>query len=575
MAEARVADLVQQLSAGLLSRRRFIRRALGLGLSAPAIAALLAQAPSPASAAPRAGAASGARRFQADATTLVIADNLKDTWIWLDPAHFYEINSAAAMNVVLETLYALPDSTKPTEFVPLLAEGMPEVSADGLQATIKLRSGVTFHNSGNPMTADDVIFSWNRLKNVLDQGSFLAIDYWDAVEKVDDLTIKIVLKAPNVALVPILSSYPLSITDSAVTRENGGLDDESAAENDTAADWWNEGNSAGTGPFRLTAWDIEGEVVVERFAEYWGDAPALERIIWRNVTDPNTQLQLVETGEADIAYSLDPDAAVAVKEAGDLQVLTGPTLAHEYLALHTQEDPGGPVATKELRQAIGYAIDYQGIIDDLLKGAGIKPATIVPEPLLGSEAVREFGYTTDLARAQELFDGTGLGEVELTLTYGAGGQGEGGLALETLVPKLQADLQQVNGLTVALNPMDAAKRLEDFRNGKLQFTISGWSPDYPDVHTYAEPFGRTNTAAAKRVGYSNPEVDAALDAGIAETDPAKREQLYVDIQKRLIEDAPFLVLYQPIDQKAASKAVQGAATHSVAMIQLRGVSKTA
>jgi peptide/nickel transport system substrate-binding protein len=286
-------------------------------------------------------------------------------------------------------------------------------------------------------------------------------------------------------------------------------------------------------------------------------------------------LQAVEAGEADIAYSLDPDAALAVKDNPDLQVISGPTLAHEYLALNLREDVGGPIANKQFRQALAYAIDYDGIINDILKGAAIKPATIAPEPLLGTEEVRALGYTTDLTKAQELFGASGVGPAEIELTYGAGGQGEGGVDLETLVAKLQADLQRIDGLTVALNPMDPATRLEEYRNGTLQFTISGWSPDYPDIHTYAEPFARTDTAAAKRVAYSNPQVDQWLDAGIAEADPEAREALYVDILKTLIDELPFIVLYQPIDQKAAAKTVQGVATHSVFMIQLRGASKTA
>lgn len=566
MTDPRVADLLDRLAAGSLSRRLFVGRALAAGLSATAASALASRSTS---------AAPSRARAQSDPTTLVIADALSAApWLTLDPGKFYEINPAAAMNLTVEQLYHLPDSTKPDQFEPLLATEMPTVSPDGLEVTIPLRSGVTFH-SGNEMTAGDVLFSWNRLKNIKYQGAFLAMDYWDAVEAVDPLTLKITLKAPNAALVPILSSLPLSVTDSKLLKENGGTDAEDADQTDAGTDWVNEGNAIGTGPFMLTAWDVEGEVVVERNPNYWGDAPALERIIWRNIADPNSQLQAVQAGEADIAYALDPDAAASVKADANLQLITGPTLAHEYLALHTADDPGGPLARKELRQAIAHAIDYEGIIAELLAGAAIKPATIAPEPLLGTEAVHDLGYAEDLAKAQELFAAAGGEPVELTLTYNAGGQGEGGVDLETLVTKLQADLQRIDGLTVALNPMDPATRLEEYRSGKLQFTISGWSPDYPDIHTYAEPFGRTDTAAAKRVGFSNPQVDQLLDQGIAEADPAARERTYVDILKTLIDEAAFVVLYQPIDQKAANKSVQGVQTHSVYMMQLRNASKTA
>jgi peptide/nickel transport system substrate-binding protein len=425
------------------------------------------------------------------------------------------------------------------------------------------------------MTAEDLIFSWNRLKNIKFQASFLALDYWDAVEALDPLTIKITLKSPNAAIVPILASTPLSVSDSKLLMENGGTDAEDADQVDTAREWINAGNSAGTGPFRLTAWDITGEVVLERNPDYWGEAPQLERVIWRNIADANSQLQAVQAGEADIAYYIDPDAAPAIEADENLQVISGPSLAIEYLAMHTQEDPGGPVSNQLVRQAIGHAIDYDGIINGLMQGAAIQPATIAPEPLLGTEEVRDQRYTTDLEKAQQLFDESGVGPAEITLSYAADGSGEGGLDLETLVSKLQADLQRIEGLTLNLNPMDDATRLEEYRAGKIQFTVSPWTPDYVDIHSYAEPFGRTDTAAAARVGYSNPDVDALLDAGIAESDTEARSAIYQEVLRTIITDAPFLILYQPTDRKPASTAVQGVATHSVYMLNLRNASKTA
>ncbi len=422
------------------------------------------------------------------------------------------------------------------------------------------------------MTAEDWIFSWNRLKNQQANPSFLA-DYVGTVEAVDPTTLRLRLKQPNAALVAVLSATPLAVTDSKTVQTQGGMS-EATPEAETTRQWMTE-HSAGTGPYMINKFDIETEVIIERHPDYWGEAPQLDRIIWRNEKDPNTQLQLVQTGEADIAYALDPDAVGTVEGDPNLQLLEGPTLNHEYLALHTQENPGGPLANKVLRQAIGYAIDYDGIINGLSQGASIKPGTVVPLPLLGTEEVQAQGYKLDLAKAQQLFDQAGSGPVEITLSYNAGGSSSTGTSLDTLMAKIQSDLQQIDGLTVKLAPMPGADRLQQYREGKLQFTFSGWSPDYPDVHTYAEPFGATGGAAAKRVGYSNPRVDELLAQGIAELDPEKRKQIYIELQQILIDDAPFLVLEQPVDRKPATKAVQGVGTHSVYMIQLRNASKSA
>ncbi|MDP9472431.1 MAG: ABC transporter substrate-binding protein, partial [Chloroflexota bacterium] len=185
MTDTRLSDLVQAMNEGRINRRQFIQRALALGVSLPALA--LALGPG-AGAAPASPPRVPSSRSQTDATTLIIADNLAGNWITLDPARIYEVNSQAAMNVVYECLYHLPDSTKADQFEPLLAEAMPDVSADGKVVTIKLRPGVKFHNTGNEMTSADWIYSWNRLKAVADNPSFLA-EYVGTYEAVDPLTL--------------------------------------------------------------------------------------------------------------------------------------------------------------------------------------------------------------------------------------------------------------------------------------------------------------------------------------------------------------------------------------------------
>jgi len=570
MADPRISELVDRLATGQISRRQFLQRAIVAGVGATALANALNEH---ASAAPGAHSKIIAYANQTDDKTLVIADDLKDQWITLDPGWIYEINSQAAENIVYEPLYTILDSTKPTDISPLLADSMPEMSADGMTATIKLKQGVKFQNTGNPMTADDVVFSWNRTKNIKYQGAFLATDYWDKVEVVDPQTIKITLKAPNAALVPILTTAPLGVIDSVFAKDNGGTDAEDADKTDTFKDYLDANTSAGTGPFIQTQFDINGEVQLERNPDYWGDAPALDRIIFRNIVAPTEQTQAVISGEADIAYSVDPDQLADIEANPDLQVIKGPTLAIDYLAMHTHDEPGGPLAKKEMRQAIAYAIDYDGIINDMMNGEGQRPATIVPFGLTGADEVKDLAYKTDLTKAQQLFDSTGVGSAEITFTYGAGASTNGGIPIETVAAKLQSDLQKINGLTIKLNPMDPAKRLEDYRAGKLQFTVSGWTPDFPDVSSYSDPFGASTGSAAKRVGYSDPAVDALLAQGLAELDPEKRTQIYVEVQKALIDAAAFIVFAQPNDRKPANKSVQGVSTHSIVQIHLRGASK--
>ena len=509
-------------------------------------------------------------RAQMDPRTLVMLDNIQGgNWLYFDPGKMYEINPAAGFQLNYECLYHIPDGYQIGVIEPLLAEGDPEFSEDGLTATIKLKTGVKFHNSGNEMTAADWVWSWDRLKNLKSNPSFLITDFIESYTAVDDSTLEIKLLGPNAALKGVLTSLPLSVMDSKVAMEHGGVAEEGADQSDTLTDWLNSGNSVGTGPYLLTGWDITSEITIEANPDYWGEPAGFDRIIFRNVADTSTQLQLLETGEADMAFAADPDKMQQILDNPGLQLIEGPSLAYEYLALHTGEDVGGPLAKKEARQAIAHAIDYQGIIDGLLGGRAVRPATVVPLGLLGADAAAESAFQTDLAKANELWAASGNGPAELTLTYGAGQTAPGGLNRDVLSAKLQADIQGIEGVTVKLLPMDPTQRLADYRAAKLQFTMSDWSPDYADVHTYAQPFGATGGAAAKRVAYSNEEVDKLLDEGIAQTDEAEREATYLKIQEILQDESAFIVEFQPNYVVPAAASIKGAAPHGIYIVQLR------
>jgi peptide/nickel transport system substrate-binding protein len=366
-------------------------------------------------------------------------------------------------------------------------------------------------------------------------------------------------------------------------QENGGTDQPTSDANatvaagvslsgDTAKDYI-DNNSVGTGPYRVVQYDRNSEIIIERNPDYWGEAPQLDRIIWRNIIEPTKQLEAVQGGEADMAYDLQTDSVQSVKDNADLQLLTSPTLAIEYMGINIRPEYGA-LSNKQVRQAFGWALDYQSIADGVMGGAAVKPATCIPLGLAGTEEAKDLGYSYDLAKAQELWAASGAGSVEVELTYDSDQPAQGGGNLETLGTIVKDNLEKLDGVSVKLSPMPGTERIGQYRAGEFSATLSPWTPDYPDVDSYAGPFARGGTAAAKRVGYDDPETTALLDQGLVETDPVKRAEIYVEIQKRMVDAAAFLVLYQPIDQKAASKKVQGVAPHPVYQIQLRFASKT-
>jgi peptide/nickel transport system substrate-binding protein len=289
--------------------------------------------------------------------------------------------------------------------------------------------------------------------------------------------------------------------------------------------------------------------------------------------EPNSSSS--KRGEADLAFAIDPDRIGQVESNPGLQLIEGPSLAHEYLAMHTGEDVGGPLAVKEARQAIAHAIDYAGIIDGLMGGRAVRPATPVTLGLLGAAEVEEMAYQTDIARANELWAASGNGPSELTLTWGAGQTAPGGLNRDILAAKLQEDIQRIEGVTIVLSPMDPTQRLQEYREAKLQFTMSDWTPDYADVHSYADPFGGSAGAASKRVAFSNEEIDMLLQEGIGERDEAARLEDYVRIQEIMVDEVAFLVEFQPNYLMPAAASVRGAQPHGTYILQLRYATKEA
>ncbi len=507
---------------------------------------------------------------------IVMGRNINDL-ITFDPAHVYEISSNPIMAGAYETLIFQnpPDITK---YEPILAKEVPTtanggISADGKTYTFKLRDNVKFH-TGNVMTADDWVFSMKRLHYVSDNPSFLADPFStkDAVNvtAVDPMTVKFTLDSPNVAFLSYMATNNTVVVDSKAVKEKGGLDTADAKDKDKAKDFLDQ-SSAGTGPFILKSFKLKEEVVMDKNPNYWRAPAKIDRFILKQTKDSGTERQQLEAGTIDIANDLDPDAVADLEKGGKYTVTKGNTLDHVYLALNTSPDVGGPLANKLVRQAIGYAIDYDGIIKGLLKGAAVQPPTIIPLGLLGVDKVTPM-YKTDLNKAKDLVKQANAVGQTIKFTYASGDVIEG-VAVDTLAPKLKADIEQT-GLKVDLVPVESQQRLADYRAAKLQFTVSSWSPDYADVHTYAEPFGKSGTGAAKRVKYSNPEVDKLLDQGLKEQDSAKRADIYGQIQKIIMDDAPFLVLEQPVAQIVSKKTVTGYVYHPVDLVNPYLLAKT-
>ncbi len=492
-------------------------------------------------------------------SALVMVMNLDDV-VTLDPHQAYETTNLMIHNSTYDTLVEFKASDL-TKVSPRLADKW-EVSPDGLNYTFYLHPGVKF-TSGNPVTAEDVRFSWTRLKNLKGNPSFYA-DVITNVQVLNDTTVKVTLTDPSPAFLSIVAAPAMSIVDSKVVKSKNGTDAADADKTDKAKDWLDQ-NSAGSGPFIQTSWKPKSEIVLEANPNYWRGKPKLGKVIIKHVADPTTVLQMLQRGDADLASSIDPDLVEQAKADPKLNVVIGQTLDQNYLAMTSSAALSKPLSDKRVRQAIALSVDYDGLIKAILRGYGSRAPSIIPLGILGVDPKMTQGR--DLNKAKALLKEAGYEQgFTIELAYGANP------TRETIAAKIKNDLKEV-GITVNLKPMEQSVYLSDMRAQKLAFAFGGWTPDYLDPTMWTDYFSYSDRGIAKRMLYKNPEAEKYAKIVGTELDPAKREQAIKDLQKVLMDDMPFTMLYQNQSIAGMSKAVKGFAYHPVHFVSFFDLSK--
>jgi peptide/nickel transport system substrate-binding protein len=499
-----------------------------------------------------------------DTSALIVATNLDDV-ITLDPARAFETTNLTVNHATYDTLLEIRADDL-NKLVPSLAESYT-ISDDGLVYTFKLRPDVKFA-SGNPLTAEDVRFSWTRLKNIKGNPSFY-VDAVASVEATDDLTVKVTLSQPTPPFATIVTAPALSIIDSKLAKEHGATDAADAADTDKANEWLSQ-NSAGSGPFILTGWTQLGEITLVQNKNYWRGAAPLSGVTLRHTKDASTSLQLLERGDVDIYENVDKDLAEQVKGNADLQLVAGQTLNITYLALSPDAKFKLPLSDARVRQAIAQAVDYDGIINGLLSGYADRPAAMLPIGIVGSDPTKR--YTRNLDAARALLKEAGYAD-GFTMPIYIGQGAPGGIASETLAAKIQADLAEV-GIKVTIDQRPTTDFLTAYRAQELSFLFATWTPDYLDPSMWSDYFSFPDSGPAKRILLNSPKLADLAKQAAAETDSKKRSDLYAQYQAVQLDEAAFVPLFQPQQLYALRANVKGFAFHPVYFMDFYTVSKS-
>ncbi|KUK21126.1 ABC transporter substrate-binding protein [Pseudothermotoga lettingae] len=480
--------------------------------------------------------------------TLVIAGNT-EIFITLDPAVCYETFASAVVEAAYAGLVKIEPVNGVFTPVPELAEKWEVVNkGDVTEWIFYLRKGLVFAN-GDPLTAEDVVFSFKRALTINKSPAWLfnelgltAENMEQTIVKVDDGTVKLVTK-------PLAQSIVLSILSgpwAGVVNKKVVLANEV---NGDLGQTYLTDKSAGAGPYQVIEWKRKEQVAMQANSRYWRGEPTLKRIIIMDVPEETTQFLLVQKGDVDVAWNITPEQAAQLRETngGPVRLIVTASQSNEYVAMNAQ---WGPFKDERVRLAIKYAIDYDAIIKSVRRGFAILNQSFIPIGYLGFSNNNPF--KRDVEKAKQLLAEAGYPngfEVELLTNTTNIRQNEAVV--------IQANLAEI-GIKANISLMPASEMYAKYRQQGTQIIVAGWGIDYPDTDNLAKPFAdyRVKQLAWRNMWYDDYAADLAEKAGL-EMDNNKRVEMYRELEKYWMEKGPFAMLYQPVNYWAVSSDVVG------------------
>jgi peptide/nickel transport system substrate-binding protein len=456
----------------------------------------------------------------------------------LDPA----TGNTYAGRIVFDALCdKLVDIDANLQIVPQLATDW-SWNEDNTALTMTLREGVVFHD-GTPFDAEAVKANIERMKTMPDsrrQGELAPIT---GVEVVDELTVVLNLDAPFAPLLSILSD-----------RAGMMVSPTAAASGDEFT-----ANPVCSGPYVLADRSPRDFIRLDRFDDYWNvENIGYDRIEYLIIPDSTVRLSRLQAGDLEVVERVAPTDLEAVRNDGDLELLTSPGLAVTHLHLNLN----GPLGENPaIRQALELAIDRNVINQVAFNGEFIADNQMMTPSSIYHSASHPMPER-DVAAAQALLAEAGVSNPALEITFANSVVG-------SRVAQIIQSLAGEAGFNVTLVPLEPTSATEAYFGGNFDAYIGNWSgradPD-PTLFTYFSTSGSQNLN-----GYDSPEMDQMLLAARAELDEEARKAIYEDITGLYLTDLPTIPLYHPNWFYAVQSGVEGAVIYPDGIFRVTGV----
>ena len=479
--------------------------------------------------------------------TLVVAVPL-DGIISFDPAESFETVSNSVQRNIYQTLVEA-DRHDPQKLAPLLATHWQQGSTPH-SLVFNIKPNAHF-SSGNPVTAQDVIFSLTRAVQLNKAPSFILAEFGWTNENIasqfkvlNDHQLEIQWPAQigqNLAL-RLLTAPVASVVDSKTVQQH-------VANNDLGNGWLHT-HSAGSGAFILQQY-VPQQALVLSANQQANPQPKLKRILLKGVADASARRLLIQQGDVDVAYQLGPDQIDALKSDKNLRIEAFPSSLVYYLGFNTKDKAQPALGNPALWQAARWLVDYNTLSKDLLKGQYRIHQSFLPQGFDGALDDRPFHY--DVAKAKEILAKGGIKpgtKFALTVINQP--------PYIDVAQALQASFAKAD-VQIELQPVAESELWSKMRGRDFQSIFIYWGADYVDPNTNASAFAYNVPGGSKtlawRVGWDIPDLSAKTRAAAGESDAVKRRALYTDLQKTVQQNSPFVVTLQGAQQVAVRNNV--------------------
>lgn len=445
----------------------------------------------------------------------------------LDPHKQTAFSSLRLLELIYEPLVRLDAQLN---VVPAIATSW-EFAPDAKTLTFKLDPKAKFSN-GAQVTPADVKASFDRL---LDEATAAAArSNFLSIESIDTPDAETVVFHLNTADVPILASMATInaavLPASEITADSIGT------------------KAVGSGPFKLDSWEPNAKEVLSTNADWAGGKLAIEGIDITVLPDETAILASLRAGQTDFALINDPLVATLVPNEANLQLNRIGGLAYNVLQLNPSR---APMDNLKVRQAMSCAINRQEIVDSALAGEG-KVTGPLTAPAFAEDPDTLFCYKQDVAKAKQLMEEAGFANGFTAKVIAANGEPPVA-ASEAQV--LQAQLAEI-GVKLDIQMMELSVYVDTWLKGDFDMAVAqnGGRPDpYPMYNRYFTKDGNL----LKVSNFVDDTLDTLMHQGQAETDPAKRVEIFHQFEQHLVEQSPWLWLSTSYNYTAQLKTVTG------------------